>query len=42
MSGATYPPTLMEGSLLVTAMLFSIDRDKLLAMERATVEKGKQ
>lgn len=40
MSGATNPPTLMEGPLPVTAMLSAIDRNKLLAVERATVEKG--
>jgi len=32
----------MEGSLPVTTMLFAIDRDKLLAVERAPVEKGKE
>jgi len=32
----------MEESLPVIAMLSAIDRDKLLAVERATVEKGKK
>ena len=42
MSGATYPRTLMEGSLPVTAMFSPIDRNKQPAAERATVEKGKK
>jgi hypothetical protein len=37
MSSARYLPSLTEGSLRVTAMLSAT----LLALERATIEKGK-
>jgi len=42
MNGATYLPTLTEGSPPVTTIFFAIDRDKLLAVEPAPVEKGKK
>jgi len=42
MNGATNPSPLLEGSLPVITMFFAIDRDKLLAVERAPVEKGRK
>lgn len=39
MSGSMYLPSLTAGSRPATAMLLAIDLDKLLAVERATVEK---